>query len=79
MVAGLAAKNKPSNPPKSPFFKGGLFEPPFEKGGQGGFVIVWVKLPLSMQSFNLAAQAGKPVPPNTKKLKTQNSKLETRN
>jgi hypothetical protein len=31
-----------SNPPKSPFFKGGLeyaFFPPFGKGGQGGFFI----------------------------------------
>jgi hypothetical protein len=30
---------KKTNPPKSPFSKGGLFKPPFEKGGQGGFVI----------------------------------------
>jgi hypothetical protein len=43
-ISGLAVSfqlyRESPNPPKSPFSKGGLLKPPFEKGGQGGFLIL---------------------------------------
>jgi len=46
---------------KYPFAKGGLFNPPFEKGGRGDFSISGVK-PLCFLSFSQRRTGWKPVP-----------------
>ena len=71
MVAGLADKNKPSNPPKSPFFKGD-FEPPLKKGGRGDLSFLG-EAAVVHEIFNLAAQAESLC---HLILKTRNSKLK---